>query len=74
MRYLISVCRYERGGGHDEPTGEPGDVFRVTERPYAEFQGVVEEVPADRNTLRVSVLIFGRATPVQLEFSQVQKL
>ena len=72
---LKIVSQMEQGA--DKPRHkvefEVGEYIRVKEGPFTDFNGTVEEVNYERNKLRVSVTIFGRATPVELEFSQVEK-
>ena len=55
-------------------TFDKGDQVRINEGPFTSFNGTVDEVNLDKNTLKVMVTIFGRATPVELDFLQVEKI
>jgi len=69
---------YRVGESKDKPKlkvkFEKNETVRITEGPFASFTGIVDEVNEDRETLKVMVTIFGRSTPVELEFGQVEKV
>jgi len=69
------VNRVEAAAEHPKPKlkFEKGETVKIADGPFKDFTGVVDEVNDDRSTLRVMVTIFGRATPVELDFDQVEK-
>lgn len=69
------LLRVQEGADKPRPKilFEIGEVVRVNEGPFKDFNGVVDEVNYEKNRLRVAVSIFGRSTPVELEFGQVEK-
>lgn len=73
----VNAILYRQQTAADRPrpklTFEKNETVRIIDGPFSNFQGKVDEVNTERNTLRVLVTIFGRATPVELEFLQVEK-
>jgi transcriptional antiterminator NusG len=74
----VNSILYRQQTSADRPrpklTFEKNETVRIIDGPFSNFQGKVDEVNSERNTLRVLVTIFGRATPVELEFLQVEKI
>jgi transcriptional antiterminator NusG len=74
----VNDILYRQATSADRPrpkqTFEKGEAVRINDGPFSNFSGKVDEVNPERNTLRVLVTIFGRATPVELEFGQVEKV
>ncbi|XBC40797.1 MAG: transcription termination/antitermination protein NusG [Buchnera aphidicola (Nurudea yanoniella)] len=71
----IIINRLKQIGNKPRPKTlfEPGEMVRVNDGPFLDFNGIVEQVDYEKNRLKVSVSIFGRSTPVELDFGQVKK-
>ena len=74
VEQIISQVRDSAERPKPKYTFDKGDQVRINEGPFTSFNGVVDDVNLDKNTLKVMVTIFGRATPVELDFLQVEKL
>jgi transcription termination/antitermination protein NusG len=74
----VNQILYRQASSAERPrpkmTFEKNDMVRIVDGPFATFSGKVDEINTERGTLRVMVTIFGRATPVELEFLQVEKV
>jgi transcriptional antiterminator NusG len=74
----VNEVLYRQASSAERPrpkqTFEKNETVRITDGPFSNFSGKVDEVNSERNTVRVLVTIFGRATPVELEFGQVEKI
>jgi transcription termination/antitermination protein NusG len=74
----VNSILYRQANAGDRPkpklTFEKNETVRITDGPFTNFSGKVEEINGDKNTLRVLVTIFGRSTPVELDFEQVEKI
>lgn len=74
----VNSILYRQANAGDRPkpklTFEKNETVRITDGPFTNFSGKVEEINPDKNTLRVLVTIFGRSTPVELDFEQVEKI
>jgi len=64
----------EGGAVKAKPTWQKGEVVRVTAGPFAEFTGTIEEVNTDKEKVKVLISIFGRDTPVELDFNQIERV
>jgi len=74
----VSSILFRSDAAKDKPLSkvkyEKGEMVRINEGPFANFTGVVDDVNEDKQTLKVMVSIFGRSTPVEIEFSKVEKI
>ena len=70
---IMNKIEAEPGSFAPKVTFEIGEMVRVIEGPFNDFSGVIEEVNYEKSRVKLAVLIFGRSTPVELEFTQIEK-
>ncbi len=74
-REISNILEQLDGGTRKaKPTWQKGEVVRVTSGPFAEFTGTIEEVNTDKEKVKVLISIFGRDTPVELDFNQIERI
>jgi transcription termination/antitermination protein NusG len=73
LKIKKSKLFYSKSNPTQKLTFEKGESVRVVDGPFKDFSGTVEEINYEKSKLRVAVVIFGRATPVELDFSQIEK-
>jgi transcription termination/antitermination protein NusG len=74
-REIANILESLEGGARQvRPTWQKGEVVRVTAGPFSEFTGNIEEVNADKEKVKVLISIFGRDTPVELDFNQIERV
>ena len=71
---ILARLNNEEGAVQPKEVFEAGELVRVSDGPFSDFDGTIEQVNYEKNRLRVAVTIFGRSTPVELEFDQVVKV
>lgn len=74
VKRILEQVKESVANPRSELAFEVGDQVRVTDGPFASFSGFVEEIEEDKQRLKVSVMVFGRSTPITLEYIQVEKL
>jgi transcriptional antiterminator NusG len=74
VRRILEQVKESAENPRNDITFEVGDNVKINDGPFASFTGYVEEIEEDRQRLKVSVMVFGRPTPIALEYVQVEKI